>query len=60
MTTADQFRLYAEEAMRWARRSNNDRDHQALVELACTWTRAAAQSEGTMVIKDNPPIAVAA
>jgi hypothetical protein len=42
------------------RSANNDRDHQALVELACTWTRAAAQSEGTIVIKDNPPAAVAA
>jgi hypothetical protein len=60
MTKADQFRLYAEEAMRWARQSNNNRDHQALVELACTWTRAAAQSEGTVVIKDNPPAAVVA
>ena len=45
MSKADQFREYAEEAMRWARQSKTEKERQALIELACTWTQAAAQSE---------------
>ena len=44
MSKADQFREYAEEAMRWARQSKTEKERQALIELACTWTQAAVQT----------------
>jgi hypothetical protein len=39
------FRQYAEEAVRWARKSKTEQEKQALMDLACTWTQAAVQSE---------------
>jgi hypothetical protein len=50
MSKADQFRQYAEEAMRWACQSKNEKEKQALIELARTWTQAACQSESAVVI----------
>ena len=50
MSKADQFRQYAEEAMRWARQSKTEKEKQALMELAHTWTQAAFQSESTVVV----------
>jgi hypothetical protein len=47
MLKADQFRQYAEEAMRWARQSKTEKEEQALMELAHTWTQAAFQSESS-------------
>jgi hypothetical protein len=41
MSKADQFRQYAEEAMRWAFKSKIPKETQALIELARTWTLAA-------------------
>ena len=46
MSKADQFRQYAEEAMRWARQSKTENEKLALVELARTWTQAAQRSDG--------------
>ena len=45
MSEADQFRQYAEEAMRWVRQSKTESEKQVLIELARTWTQAAAESE---------------
>jgi hypothetical protein len=45
MSKADQFRQYAEEAMRWARQSKTENEKEALIELAQTWTQAAQRSE---------------
>jgi hypothetical protein len=45
MSKADQFRQYAEEAMRWARQSKTEYEKQALIELARTWTQAAQRSD---------------
>ncbi len=44
MSNADliQFRQYANEALRWAIQSKNEKETQALIELARTWTQAAA------------------
>ena len=44
MSNADliQFRQYANEALRWAIQSENEKETQALIELARTWTQAAA------------------
>ena len=55
MSKADQFREYAEEAMRWARQSKTEKERQALIELACTWTQAAVQSEHIFGGNDSPP-----
>jgi glucose-6-phosphate isomerase len=55
MSTADQFRQYAEEAMRWARQSKTEKEKQVLMELAHTWTQAAFQSESTVVVNYSPP-----
>jgi hypothetical protein len=36
MSKADQFRQYADEAMRWARQSKTENEKQVLTELAGT------------------------
>jgi hypothetical protein len=41
MSNADQFRVYAEEAKRWAHQAKFPEAKQALFDLACTWTEAA-------------------
>ena len=55
MSKADQFRQYAEEAMRWAYQSRTEKNKQALIELARTWTQSAVQSDRTVVVNDNAP-----
>jgi hypothetical protein len=49
MTKADQFREYAEEAMRWSRQSRTEDAKNTLIDLALTWTQAASLSERTAV-----------
>jgi hypothetical protein len=53
MSQADQFRQYAEEALRWAYQSKTGKNKQAMIMLARTWTQAAVQSERTVVV--SPP-----
>ncbi len=55
MTTAADFRTYADEAMRWARLAGNDRDRLALVRLAHNFRLAASQSEAAVVVTDATP-----
>jgi hypothetical protein len=50
MSTAAEFQIYADEAMRWARLANNERDQHALMKLACTWAEAAAMSQNPMLV----------
>jgi hypothetical protein len=45
MSKAEEFRQYAEEAMRWARKSKTEEEKQALMDIARTWTQAAVHSE---------------
>ena len=45
MTKSDQFREYADEALHWSRQSNTEEEKKALLDLAVTWTQAAALSE---------------
>jgi hypothetical protein len=56
MSKADRFRQYADEAMRWARRSKTENEKQVLTELARTWTLAAMHSE-RFSVNDSPPVA---
>jgi hypothetical protein len=55
MSKADQFRQYAQEDLRWARRSTIDKEKKALIELAHHWMLAALQSESTVIVTDSPP-----
>jgi hypothetical protein len=55
MFKADQFRQYAEEAIRRAVESKNEKERLALMELARTWTQAAAGSERPVIVNDSPP-----
>jgi len=45
MTKADEFREYAEEALRWSSQSSTEVEKKALIGLAVTWTQAASLSE---------------
>jgi hypothetical protein len=42
MSKGDEFRQYAEEALRWAKQSKTEKEKLALIDLARTWTEAAA------------------
>ena len=54
MSKAEEFRRYAEEAVRWARKSKTEQEKQALMDLARTWTQAAVHSE-RIVVNSSPP-----
>ena len=45
MSKADEFRQYAEEAMRWACDSKNEKQKAILINLARAWAQAAARQE---------------
>ena len=55
MSTVDQFRQYAEEALRWARQSKTEKEKQAYTNLALTWMQAAVQSEHIFGVNDSAP-----
>jgi len=44
MSEASQFRQYAEEALRWAAESKTETEKRTLIDLACVWALAAAES----------------
>ncbi len=50
MSETDQVLQYAEEAMRWVRQSKTKNEKQVLIELARTWTQAAAESERSVAV----------
>jgi hypothetical protein len=52
MSKVDEFRQYAEEAIRWARCSKTADDKAVLIDLARTWMQAASYRETTFV---GPP-----
>jgi hypothetical protein len=55
MSKTDQFQQYAEEAMHWACRAKTEKEKQAYIDLARTWTQAALQSEHIFGDADDPP-----
>ncbi len=55
MSKTDQFREYAEEALRGAYESKTEGSRQALIELARTWTEAAVQSERIHAVGPSEP-----
>jgi hypothetical protein len=50
MSETDQFRQYAEEALRWAAQSKTEAEECTLIELACTWAQAAAESDRPVAV----------
>jgi hypothetical protein len=50
MAETGQFRQYAEEAIRRAVQSKNEKEQLALMELARTWTQAAIASERSVPV----------
>jgi hypothetical protein len=55
MSRCDEFRQYAEEAMRWAGRSKTESDKAILLDIARTWTQAALYRERVVVANHSPP-----
>jgi hypothetical protein len=55
MSEANQFRQYAEEALRWVSQSTTEEEKRTLTELACMWAQAALQSERIFGGNDSPP-----
>ena len=53
MSKADDFRKYAEEAMRGAIHATSEKDKNAFIELARTWTQAALRMEGAPQSSEN-------
>jgi hypothetical protein len=47
MSRSDEFRQYAEEAMRWAREAKTEKDKAILIDIARTWITAATYREDT-------------
>jgi hypothetical protein len=54
MSEADEFRQYAEEALRWAQKSTTENEKKALIDLSRTWMQAAVQIESTLFPSDKP------
>jgi hypothetical protein len=55
MSKADQFRQYAEEDLRWARRAATEKEKKALLELARHWMQAAMWRESAVAVTYSPP-----
>jgi hypothetical protein len=49
----DEFRQYAEKALRWAHQSKNEKEKEALIDLARTWMQATLESESTLVVNST-------
>jgi hypothetical protein len=42
MTTADEYRQFAEDCLRWARAAKDEAEKKTFLDMARTWTKAAA------------------
>jgi hypothetical protein len=54
MSKADDFRQYADEALRSANETKSEKQKQALIDLARTWTQAALKADASTSC-DKPP-----
>jgi hypothetical protein len=57
MTTPDEFRQFAEECMQAARDAKTDAERKAFLDIAKSWTKAAAQMTNGEAVA--PPAAAA-
>ena len=58
MTTAKEYREFANECLRWAAEIKADDDRQAFLDMARDWTFAAMRLEGILIPdgKDAQPL----
>jgi hypothetical protein len=57
MTTAKEYRKYADECLRWAAEAETQEDREGLLQLARDWTLAALRLEGALIpeaVKPEP------
>jgi hypothetical protein len=54
MSTADHFWQYVDEALRSANKTKSEKQKQALIDLARTWTQAALTADAS-TFSDKPP-----
>jgi hypothetical protein len=54
MTTADEYKHFADECMNWAREAKSDADRKAFLDMARAWTIAAAKANGGRVPITQP------
>jgi hypothetical protein len=54
MSKADDFRQYAEEALRSASKTTSEKQKHALIDLACTWMQAALKADAS-ASNHSPP-----
>jgi hypothetical protein len=45
-TTADEYRKFSEECLRWARNAKTDEERKTFLDMARAWTQAAARTNG--------------
>lgn len=60
MPTPSEYRLMAEECLRWARQARSDDVRDPLIELARVWTEAASKLDGSAPISSSLVSSVAA
>jgi hypothetical protein len=53
MSEANQFRQYADEALRWAAKAATEKEKRSLMRLARTWAEAAVMSQNPMLVGIN-------
>jgi hypothetical protein len=53
MTTADEFRQYANECLQWADEAETDDQRQSFLDMARDWTLAAMRLEVAMIPKQS-------
>jgi hypothetical protein len=56
MATAEEFREFASECLRWATEVDSDEDRQAFLDMARDWTLAAMRLEGSLVPLPSPEL----
>ena len=49
MATADEYRQFANECLRWATEADTDEFRQSFLDMARDWTLAAMRLEGTLL-----------
>jgi hypothetical protein len=55
MATADEYRTYAHECLKWASESETEEQQSLFLGLARSWTCAALRIEGVMVVIEKNP-----
>jgi hypothetical protein len=53
MATADEYRQFAKECLKWAEEAATEQDRAAFLELARDWTVAAMRLEGVIPATDK-------